>query len=108
MIDRVALEKIVSDQIKQMGAPTGASLFLHLHSGERYPVSSLVEYHDTYFVAAVYPQQALAPDDLAKVLPRDLKGNFIFDRLIIPYHVVAYVELTAREPEKRSGLGFKA
>jgi hypothetical protein len=30
----------------------------------------------------------------------------IFDRLVLPYGTIAYVTLTAREPENRSTIGF--
>jgi hypothetical protein len=106
MIDRHALEVIAANQFESMASPSGVSLFLHLINGERYAVNEFVEFHDTYFVAAMYPHQALNPDDLGKVIPKDAKGNLIFDRVIIPYHTVAYVAISAQEPEKRSGLGF--
>ena len=39
-------------------------------------------------------------------MPRDASGASIFDRLILPYQSIAYVSITAREPENRSTIGF--
>ncbi len=108
MIDRYAMEKIASAHSGAMSSATGVSLILHLHSGEKYAVNSVAEYHDTYCVVGVYPQKALDPETLDEAVPKDRDGNRIFDRLIIPYTYIAYVALTAIEPEKRGGLGFNA
>lgn len=106
MIDRAALEKVAPKHFESMASPSGVSLILHLYGGETYSVSRIVEYHDTYCVVAVYPAQALSPDTLKQVIPSDHKGNLIFDRMVLPYQAISYVTMTAREPEKKSMLGF--
>ncbi len=108
MIDRDALEKVAPKHFEGMASPSGMSLVLHLFGGETYTVSSISEYYDTYCVVAVYPAQALSEESLKETVPRDHKGNLIFDRLILPYQAISYVTLTAREPEKQSTMGFRA
>ena len=108
MIDRESLEKVAPKHFEAMASPSGVSLVLHLFGGETYAVSSISEYYDTYCVVAVYPAQALSAESLKEVVPRDHKGNLIFDRLILPYQTISYVTITAREPEKKSTIGFRA
>ena len=48
-----------------------------------------------------------ADDDLKDEMPRDPAGASIFDRLVLPYSVISYVTITAREPESRSTIGFQ-
>ena len=106
MIDRAALEQVAPKHFEGMASPSGVSLVLHLYSGESYSVSRVIEYYDTYCVVAVYPAQALSPDSLKEVIPSDPSGNLIFDRIVLPYQAILYITMTAREPEKKSTLGF--
>jgi hypothetical protein len=108
MIDRESLENVASRHFEGMASPSGVSLVLHLFGGETYTVSHISEYYDTYCVVTVYPAQALSEESLKEVVPRDHKGNLIFDRLILPYQTISYVTITAREPEKKSTMGFRA
>lgn len=102
MIDRTALEQVAGRQLEALGSPSGVSLLLHLHGGARYTVHGFVEFHDAYCVLRVYPGE----DELKDEMPRDTSGASIFDRLILPYSSIAYVAITAREPENRSTMGF--
>jgi hypothetical protein len=102
-MDRQALEQIAARELDAMRSPSGVSLIVHLHGGARYTVQGFAEFHDAYCMVRVYPAQ----DDLKDELPRDPSGASIFDRLILPYDSIAYVTLTAREPENRSTIGFQ-
>ena len=102
MIDRAALEQVAARHLAEMQAPSGVSLLLHLHSGARYTVHGFEEFFDHYCVARVYP----AEDELKDEMPRDPAGASVFDRLVLPYGVISYLTLTAREPENRSTIGF--
>jgi hypothetical protein len=104
MLDRSALEQLAGRHLEAIASPGGVSLILHLHSGARYTVHGFVEFHDAYCVVRVYP----ADDELKDEMPRDARGESIFDRLILPYDAISYVTLTAREPENRSTIGFYA
>ena len=102
MIDRAALEQVAARHLAAMQSPSGVSVVLHLHGGARYTVQGFDEFLDAYCVARVYPPD----DELKDELPRDAGGVAIFDRLVLPYAAIAYVGLTAREPEDRSTIGF--
>jgi hypothetical protein len=102
MIDRAALEKVAARHLAGMQSESGISLLLHLHGGARYTVHGFEEFLDGYCVARVYP----GDDDLEDEMPLDARGAQIFDRLVLPYSAIAYVTLTAREPEGRSTIGF--
>ena len=102
MIDRAALEQVAGRHLQALQQPGGVSLLLHLHGGQRYTVHGFVEFHDGYCVVQVYPGE----DELKDEMPRDAGGASIFDRLILPYQSIAYVTITAREPENRSTIGF--
>ena|ERR1044071_7219467 len=106
MIDRAALENVARKHLDGLGSATGGSLILRLATGETFAVKSFIEFLDAYCVVAVYPEEPLAAEDLGKRVPRDDKGRLIFDRLILPYHVVVHVTLSAREPERRGKMGF--
>lgn len=103
MIDRGALEEVAGRHLEMIQSPTGVSLILHLHSGNRYTVHGFSEFHDAYCVVRVYP----ADDELKDEMPRDASGTSIFDRLVLPYEAISYVTITAREPESRSTIGFQ-
>jgi hypothetical protein len=102
MIDRAALEELAARHLAAMASPSGASVVLHLHAGARYTVHGFDEFLDRYCVVRVYP----ADDERKDELPRDSAGASIFDRLVLPYDAIAYLTLTAREPENRSTIGF--
>ncbi len=104
MIDRTALEQLAGRHLEALASPNGVSLIVHLHGGARYTVHGFVEFYDAYCVVRVYPPD----DELKDEMPRDALGASIFDRLILPYDAIAYVTLTAREPENRSTIGFHA
>lgn len=108
MIDRHALEALSLKQFEAMDSPSGASLILHLHNGEKYTANNFVEFHERYCVVLVYPQEPLSPGDLGTLIPKDRKGALILDRLLLPYQAIMYVTITAREPENRSTIGFHA
>jgi hypothetical protein len=84
MIDRSALEQVAGRHLGTMQSPSGVSPILHLDGGERYTVHGFEEFLDAYCVVRVYP----AEDEL-------------------PYGVISYVTITAREPESRSTIGFQ-
>jgi len=107
MIDRQALEKVAAKHFEAMASPSGVSLVLHLYNGEKYSVSSFAEFLDSYFVVLVYPDEPLSPEALGQVIPKNHKGALIFDRLMLPYQAITYVTITAREPEKKSTMGFR-
>jgi hypothetical protein len=107
MIDRQALELVAEKHFEAMASPSGVSLVMHLFNGETYTVSGFAEFLDTYCVVSVYPAQALSVESLKEAIPQDHKGKLIFDRLMLPYQTIAYVTLTAREPEKKSTIGFR-
>lgn len=50
----------------------------------------------------VYPGE----DELKDEMPRDASGASIFDRRVLAYPQIAYLTITAREPENRSTIGF--
>jgi hypothetical protein len=106
MIDRKALEEVAPQQFDAMASPSGVSLSLHLNTGEKYSANGFAEFHDTYCVVLVYPDEPLSAEDLGTVIPKNAKGELIFDRLLLPYHAIAYVAITAREPEHKSTIGF--
>jgi hypothetical protein len=102
MIDRPALEQLAGRHLAAMQSPGGVSVLLHLHGGARCAVHGFEEFLDSYCVVRVYP----AEDELTDELPRDPAGASIFDRLVLPYGTIAFVTLTAREPDNRSTIGF--
>jgi hypothetical protein len=102
MIDRAALEELAARHLERMRSPSGVSLLIHLHAGPRYTVHGFEEFLERYCVVRVYP----ADDELKDELPRDASGASIFDRLVLPYDAIAYLTITAREPENRSTIGF--
>ena len=106
MIDRHALKEVAAKHFDGMASPSGVSLVLYLLNGETYTVSNFAEFLDTYCVVRVYPAQALSAESVRKVVPQDHEGRLIFDRLMLPYSVIAYVTLTAQEPERKSTMGF--
>lgn len=106
MIDRHALEQLAIKHLEAMGSPSGASLVLHLHNGEKYTANNFLEFYDRYCVVLVYPHEPLSAQDLGRLVPKDARGALIFDRLLLPYQSVMYVTITAREPESRSTIGF--
>jgi len=103
MMDRHALEQVAARELEAMRSPSGVSLIVHLHGGARFTVQGFAEFQDAYCVLRVYPPE----DELKDELPRDPEGASIFDRLIVPYSAIAYVTVTAREPENRSTIGFQ-
>ena len=106
MIDRQALEVVANEHLQKMEASSGTSLILHLVNGESYVVRNFAQFLDTYCIAAVYPAKALSADSLRDAIPDDDKNDLVFDRIMVPYPAIAYVTLTAREPERKSTIGF--
>ena len=60
------------------------------------------------FLIEIYPKDPLSPEKLEEVVPRNDKGQLVFDRAIIPYESVSYVLLTASEGQGPWKLGFKS
>jgi hypothetical protein len=106
MIDRQALEDVAARHLQQMALPSGVSLVLHLHNGEKYNVNGFAEFLETYCVVLVYPQEPLSPEDLGTTIPKNRGGSLVFDRLMLPYQAIGYVTITGRDAEKRSAMGF--
>jgi hypothetical protein len=104
MIDRHALQEVAGRQLEAMQTPSGVSLILHLHGGARYTAHGFVEFQEAYCVVGVYP----ADDELKDEVPKDSSGASVFDRLVLPYQMISYLTLTAREPEDRSTIGFQS
>ena len=104
MIDRAAVQELLKKHVGEMG--NSVSVELHLFNGEVLFLRSGIEYYDGYFVAMVYPNEALAPNKLDEKIPKDDKGSRVFDRLMIPYQTISYVRLTASNPDRKSSLGF--
>jgi hypothetical protein len=105
MIDRQALEKIAETHARAM-ASDPLTLEIHLLNGEVYCVNAVAEVLDNYFVALVYPKDASSPEELEDAIPRNDKGQPIFDRAIIPYESMSYILLTAGEGQGAWKLGF--
>jgi hypothetical protein len=106
MIDRLALEKAAARHVEAMASPSGVTLIVHLVTGDRYALHRIAEYFDSYFIAKVYPDGVMSPEALKDTLPRAKDGRMIFDRLVLSYHAITYVTITAREPEHKSTIGF--
>ena len=106
MIDRQALEKITEMHAQAMTSDP-VTLEIHLLNGEVYCVNTVAEVFDNYFVALIYPKDDFSPEKLAEVLPRNDKGQLVFDRAIIPYESVSYILLTAIEGQGPWKLGFR-
>ncbi len=105
MIDRQAVEKIAQMHAQAMTSDP-VTLEIHLLSGEVYCVNRLAEVFDKYVVAIVYPKDALSQEKLEEAVPRNDKGQLVFDRAIIPYESVSYILITASEGEGPWKIGF--
>ena len=104
MIDRDHLENVARRHSLEM--EIGTTFELHLMTGEIYSIREMLEFGDDYCVAAVYPQDPLSEKTLKEQVPHNDKGRPVFDRIIVPYQLVSYVRLTAREAERRGSVGF--
>ena len=106
MINREALEKIAGLHAQAM-ASDPVTLQIHLQNGEVYCVYGIAEAFDNYFVALVYPKAEFSPEKMEELVPRNDKGQFAFDRAIIPYESVSYLLVTASEGEGPWKPGFR-
>jgi hypothetical protein len=96
MIDRQALESIAASHAQAMSTDA-VTLELHLQNGEVYCVQSVAEALDGYCVVLVHPQER--DQEARDEMPRNTRGQPIYDRLVVPYESVAYMLLSAAEDE---------
>jgi hypothetical protein len=104
MIDRQAMERIAQMHAQAMTSDP-VTLEIHLLNGEVYCVHRVAEVLDNYVVAVVYPKD-MSQEKLEEVVPRNDKGQLVFDRAIIPYESVSYLLITASEGEGPWKIGF--
>lgn len=103
---REALQSLVAKHAAKMPSSTGLSLLITLFSGITFTVQRIAELDDQFAVLCVFPQNPLTKEDV-EALPRGPDKQPIFDRVVLAYQDIAYVTITAREPEVRSTVGFQ-
>jgi hypothetical protein len=96
MIDRKALEELVSKHAHEM--ERSSTVELHLTDGMTFCIERFEDFYDNYFVAVTFPQKILSAEQVDRI-PRDAKRRPIYDRVIFPYQAIFYVRLTIDEPE---------
>src|SRR5688572_9831217 len=100
MIDREYFEKVLPHQVSLIGRPT--TLVLHVDTGLRYEVASLVAAHDSYVVLEVHSGDGVGSERVDE-WPNGREGppgRRIFDQVAVPYDAITATHLSPRKEDR--------